>query len=418
MPKEQTVLFMTVGKGSDQPDILAHGLYTCIDQTHTDWVVFFASEESKEDMVPRIKEKYYENKNLELDHCDIVEIEKIDDFDYIFNKIKDQILKYQDTHRIFINYTSGTKTMTMTAGLISALYGKDLISVRGKRDDDGYIIPGTEQVNNLNLYKYKDILLIRKLKELFNTNRFEAGKLLLSDITGETINKDVYLKLFEAYYSFDIVDFKSAKQFFNSKLFNQACPDLSTKQLGKNSKALNIINTDGHDERCYYILASILNNARRRADESKYDDAIARLYRSLEYIAQIQLDKKYGIDTSDVDVDLILNNANVDGKTKMIYKNKKDKSEKNSRPVTIGLKEDYNLLYAFKDSIGKYYKSKEKVIDDKLRFRNQSILAHGLEIQSEDHFNQFNDVVLGIARQLNQNIDVYIEETCFPEFEI
>ena len=140
MPKEQTVLFMTVGKGSDQPNILAHGLYTCIDQTHTDWIVFFASEESKEDMVPRIKKKYYENKNLELDHCDIVVIEKIDDFDYIFNKIKDQILKYQDTHRIFINYTSGTKTMTMTAGLISALYGKDLISVRGKRDDDGYII--------------------------------------------------------------------------------------------------------------------------------------------------------------------------------------------------------------------------------------------------------------------------------------
>lgn len=409
---------MTVGKGSDKPDILAHGLYSCIDKIPTDWVVFFASKESKEDMVPRIKNIYSKNKNLELDHCHIVEIEKIDNFDYIFNIIKDEILKYQDSHRIFINYTSGTKTMTMTAGLISALYNKDLISVTGQRNDEGYIIPGTEQVHNLNLYKYKDILLLRKLKESFNSNRFEAGKILLNDITGENINKFVYEELFDAYYSFDIVDFKSAKEHFDSKLFNQSCPDLSSEQLGKNNKALNIINTEGHDESSYYILASILNNARRRADEGKYDDAIARLYRSLEYIAQIQLEKKYGINTSDVEVDLILNNENIDNKTRKIYKNKKENSEKNGNSVNIGLKEDYYLLNAFGDNLGKYFKSREKVIDDKLRFRNKSILAHGLEIQTKNNFDEFNRIVLDVARQLNQNIDVYIEETCFPEFEI
>ena len=418
MPKEQTVLFMTVGKGADKPDVLANGLYTCINQTHTDWVVFFASEESKRDMIPLIKQKYLENKNLELDHCSIVEIEEIDDFDYIFNKIKHEVLKYQDTHSIFINYTSGTKTMTMTAGLISALYNKDLITVNGKRDKNGYIIPGTENVLNLNLYKYNDVLLLRKLKESFNNNRFEAGKILLEDITGENVDKEIYTKLFDAYYSFDIIDFKSANEFFNSKLFTEECPDLSAKQLGKNKKALSIINTEGHDESAYYILASILNNAKRRAVEHKYDDAIARLYRALEYIAQIQLEKKYGIDTSDVGVDLILNNDEVDTKTKKSYERKKSNSENSGRPVSIGLKEDYNLLFAYNDSLGKYYKSKEKIIDDKLRFRNKSILAHGLEIQSEDNFDQFYDVVLNMARQLNQNIDVFIDETVFPEFDI
>ena len=45
----------------------------------------------------------------------------------------------------------------------------------------------------------------------------------------------------------------------------------------------------------YYMLAFILNNARRREDENKFDDAVARLYRSLELFAQIRLSKEYGL---------------------------------------------------------------------------------------------------------------------------
>jgi len=49
------------------------------------------------------------------------------------------------------------------------------------------------------------------------------------------------------------------------------------------------------------LIADILNNARRRMKEGKYDDAMARLYRTVELIAQYRLKMKYEIDTSDVD---------------------------------------------------------------------------------------------------------------------
>ena len=39
--------------------------------------------------------------------------------------------------------------------------------------------------------------MISKIKELFNSNRFDAGKELLKDVT--KANKEIYIKLFDAY---------------------------------------------------------------------------------------------------------------------------------------------------------------------------------------------------------------------------
>ena len=42
-------------------------------------------------------------------------------------------------------------------------------------------------------------------------------------------------------------------------------------------------------ENLHYYLSDLLNNAQRRIKEQKYDDAVARLYRITELIAQINL---------------------------------------------------------------------------------------------------------------------------------
>ena len=164
MARDKTALFMTVGIGGHNKESLVNGLYTCIDKTNTDEILFFASKESKEIMIPLIKEAYFQNKQKELDNSKIIEIENVDDFDHIFNQIKNEVIKYQKDHKIIINYNSGTKTMTMTAALISALYDTDLISVVGKRNDKGFIESKTEQINYLNLYQYYDELLINQLR--------------------------------------------------------------------------------------------------------------------------------------------------------------------------------------------------------------------------------------------------------------
>ena len=50
-----------------------------------------------------------------------------------------------------------------------------------------------------------------------------------------------------------------------------------------------IVNSKSDNLRKCYILASLINNSIRRAEEYKYDDTVARLYRSSELIAQIRL---------------------------------------------------------------------------------------------------------------------------------
>ena len=414
MARDKTALFMTVGIGGQNKESLVNGLYTCIDKTNTDVILFFASKQSKEIMIPLIKEAYFNNKRKDLDNFEIIEFDNVDDFDHIFNKIKTEVLKYQKDYKIIINYNSGTKTMTMTAALISALYDTDLISVIGKRNDKGFIESKTEQINYLNLYQYYDELLINQLMEYFNNNNFESGKVLFKDISSNKINKDVYEKLFDTYYAADNVNFEEAYKNFDASLFKEECVGLDSHQLDNNSRAFNIINIknkDGsyHSERDYYILASILNNARRKYDDNKYDDGIARLYRSLELIAQIRLNKKYGIDSSNVDIS-ILEKYQIDEK---FINSIKDKNVKN-----IALNEDYILLKLLDDELGAYFEDNYKKIRNMLTFRNNSILAHGLDSLSKEQYEIFNDEVLNMARLLKQDIDDLIEYTKFPTFKL
>ena len=77
------------------------------------------------------------------------------------------------------------------------------------------------------------------------------------------------------------------------------------KELKKNLNALGIIiNSKSQNLKNCYILASLINNSIRRSEEYKFDDAIARLYRSFELIAQIRL-TSYNIKSSDIDLERI-----------------------------------------------------------------------------------------------------------------
>ena len=177
-------------------------------------------------------------------------------------------------------------------------------------------------------------------------------------------------------------------------------------QFQKNAKALSFLNRN-HDLQEYYVLGSLINNARRRADENKYDDAIARLYRSLELIAQIKLKKEYNINTSDVDLE-ILKEYDID----------LDFISNANGTIKISLDQDYKLLDALNDDLGKFYIKNNQHVLSSLSTRNNSILAHGLNSQTEKEYNKFRDLVLRFAKVLNPEIKIYIDETMFPEFEL
>ena len=406
-------MLITVGTGiggkQEATDSLAHGILKSIENFAPKRVVFFGSESSRS-TVKSLEEQYKEKYGEDFTIGEFVEIEEIDSFKKYFTAIKSKIINLEDDYNVIIDYTSGTKTMTMSAAFASMVYRKKLVFVSGERVN-GIVVQGTEEINSQNLYLVYDDLMITKIKELFNSNRFEAGKVLVDDITNTNENKDVYTRLFDAYSAFDCVDYVAALESFDVKEFCIKWPELE-RTFQMNAKSLSILNTEGHGQKCYYVLASMLNNARRRAEEHKYDDAIARLYRSLELIAQIRL-KDYGIKTSDVDDKLLEGKVSDD----YLYELRLTRNKSSGR-IKIGLSQDYVLLNELDDDLGDFYSENEKLIQNSLQYRNNSILAHGLSSQNHDQYEEFRDLVLKASHVLNEKIDNFINETIFPEFEL
>ena len=179
-----------------------------------------------------------------------------------------------------------------------------------------------------------------------------------------------------------------------------------------NLKALGAIVRSPHEnlKNCY-ILASLINNSIRRAEEYKYDDAIARLYRAFELIAQIRL-SSYRLNSSDIDTDILLeNNVSqefIDGLEKTRDEGK----------IRIGLIKDFELLDALDDDLGKYFAENRNRINNLTKKRNNSILAHGLESLDKEDFEEFEEVVESLARKLDKDMGKFLNQTRFAKFDL
>ena len=356
---------MTVGIGRYNPEKLANALYEAVVQSRADLILFFVSKDSFK-MIKLIEDIYRDKKNKEFDYYRYIIVDEYDDFDYCFELISSEIIKLEKMgYEILISFNSGTKTMSVTSALVGALFDKQLMFLNAKRGEDNIFKEGTESLRPINLYKYRDTLLVDKIKYLFNNNRFDAAKTLLDEVSYDAMNRDLFRDIFDAYYYFDNVQF---------------------------DKALN----------------KLMNKSKF---ENKFDDAVARLYRSLELIAQIQLYKKYGIDTSNVDINILEKN-NIEPKFIKMLKNQKGKNKK------ISLRQDYKLLFYYDDELGKFYEKNERKMRGLLDYRNNSILAHGLVSLDDKKFSKLNNKVFEFARILKHDIDYYIKKTKFPKFKM
>lgn len=415
-------MLITVGTGiggSEARDSLAHGILFSIKSHRPKKIIFFGSEESKETIESVTRQ--FKEMGIDFEYDDFILINNVDSFSEYFSAFKSKIHELEEDFEIIIDYTSGTKTMTMSAAFASMVFGKKLIFVTGKREN-GVVVKGTEKIASQNLFLVYDELMISKIKELFNINRFEAGKTLLNDIVDENNEKEIYSKLFDIYNYFDSVDYENADnlftQEFNSILINK-WPELK-KDFIQNKIALQTMvqkeNPEKgfreHKNRCYYILASLLNNARRRCEEHKYDDAIARLYRSFELIAQIRLKKKYNLNSSKIDME-ILKKRKLDEE----YLEKLLSLKDDDGRIRLGLYQDYELLSHLNDNLGKYFEENYNQIRTCIEFRNKSILAHGLNNQSFEDYKMFEKLVLDAANILVDDISKYLNHTKFPFLE-
>lgn len=265
---------------------------------------------------------------------------------------------------LIADYTGGTKTMT-AALAIAALErpGVELRLVTGARADLVRVYDGTEAGG---LVGVEGIRLRRGMAPFLAAwDRFAYGEAAVG-LTELPIPRDPKLRaelqiardLSRAFDAWDRFDHRAALaqlEVYSARLGAAAAPWFIV---------LRPLNSDPDEpRRTPARLWDLWLNAQRRAAQCRYDDAVARGYRLLEWTAQWLLGT-VGIDTGDLREDQIPQGIRI-------------------HPSTEG-KRQAGLLHAWElaahhigGEVARFIEGERSHLLDQLRKRNYSILAHG-----------------------------------------
>jgi len=154
----------------------------------------------------------------------------------------------------------------------------------------------------------------------------------------------------------------------------------------------------------YEKVGDLIRNAERRAVQSRYDDAVARLYRALELFAQLRLKQILLTEEAEKEGAGEGFKLPLDSLPEGLRDKYRSYAEKGI--LKIGLIQDYKLLSDLKDPVGLLFqKYKEKMLDT-LRRRNYSILAHGLSPLREIEYNDVRGTINGFIEKAAAELKV------------
>jgi len=162
---------------------------------------------------------------------------------------------------------------------------------------------------------------------------------------------------------------------------------------------------------CEERMVDLLENARRRGEaEKKFDDAVARLYRLFEYIAQCYISQRNlyrkndsEVDTSDLDI----------SKLPAKLQDKYDEYRKDGK-VKLSLSASYDLLFDLDELPGKYFLEDKKKTKKLLGLRNNSILAHGFNPVSEKVYKEMFQFIEEFVKKVVINFEYIRVRIRFP----
>ena len=397
--------------------------------------------------------KDYDSKSKEIN-----DFQSIDE-SYLISKDIFKELK-NNNFEINVGVSNGTKAMVAGLSLASVGYDCNFLYVGSTpegRDTDGTgdVIKKYKKVlSEFHPMKKQAIIEINRGKRYFNKYQFDEAldnfnqaKFILND------NKiiDLYIKLTNLYKNWD--KFENMISYFNYKrnksseaplnyylekfIFQEIKNDEDIKnyfyneekdfilKLEKNIEFLkNKISRNGviEENDIYYYLVDLLNNAERRIDEEKYDDATARLYRVSELIAQIRLYEMNLVDNKKLRDNKVFH---IDKLGLIETKNLKvieyvakqpDFQNPNEKTIKIGLKESYHLLELLGDTLAEKFLD-DKRLDNLLSNRNNSILAHGLNPADDINTRKLFEELTNYANECFIDLNDNMKFAEFPKFK-
>jgi len=138
------------------------------------------------------------------------------------------------------------------------------------------------------------------------------------------------------------------------------------------------------------IFLDLIANARRQAEmHHHYEDAMVRLYRALETLAQVQLEKAFGIQSQDVRPEQLPESVREEYRRSFT-------SELDGK-IKLPLYAAYNLLKLLGDPLGQSFFNLWPQIKLVLDGYHHSILAHGFESIKPERYQQLFDLIMKLS---------------------
>ncbi len=340
------------------------------------------------DEIPQRYRKGFEGRNIiEITEGRVVEgrYEVIsadpDELNDLYKVLNDAYLRLKSmgVDEILANFTGGTKVMSSAMVLLSIVY--DDIKLYFNRGIRSNVEKETvTRVLQMNTEEVMFELLKKKVNMFYERFQYDSALMEIDSFIkkyeshrriGELLR---YHRITLAFSLWDKFEFKSAYEHLES---------VSYGEFGEHLKILDKLrNCD--PVKWGYKLCELVNNAKRRMVMGEYDNAVARLYRALECLAQTILYKVYSIKTDEIIAKLdILREEGVSAEDIAYYRTKQR---------GIGLVDTYELLSKMertKDNVGAIYLHYKDEIRKILNERNNSILAHGFKSVTKEQCEKF-----------------------------
>ena len=350
------------------------------------------------------------------------------------------------------NFTAGTKTMSAGLAMACVEKGCQYEYGTGNRNEFGTVTTYGGNIPQENPYEKQAIHEFKRGKLFFDNYQFLAAreniklakiKLDNSDSNLDKLKQqaDIFIRIIDFYDYWDKFNDDDGEISLNLILTSiiktiesdEYLSDYFSTELPNffNQMKNNLIFLDKKlDDNLFYYLPDLLNNAQRRIEEGKYDDAVARLYRAIELVAQLRLmefkivdddtfihEKYFRIDKSKI---ISKTSKNTQFQVSNLNRNKWKKEEFLEYDMT----KDYWLLqYISNEKDNDLTKTTLELVNffknikNNIQIRNKSILAHGLKPLNENDAIRINRLVLKHSQKLCSNIDNEMELAKFPLFK-
>jgi CRISPR-associated protein (TIGR02710 family) len=364
---KKSVLILSVGGAKDS-------LRSSIENYKPDIIIALVSQATKDTA-------------LEIGAHHIFETENHEGLEPTYLKAKECLNKARDLgfdrENTIIDITSGTKIMSIALALAGTREQIPYSYNGGERNSSGTVISGSERIiQELNPDELFASSALKEAHRLNDQHEYSAAAELVwrAYERRETRVKPLlkaYNRAFKALHHWDSLRYKKARDELTRNEIDEALQGAEHEDASFLRQLIALRPTLDRLAQSEYAskerILDLIGNAERRARQGRYDDAVLRLYRVVEMVAQLRL-SDYGIQADQVSLEKVPEKCHTfveqaDGRN------------------SVDMFRSFQLLNCMGDEAGRFFLQKNKEFSEKIRKpRNRSVLAHGFDPLKEENY--------------------------------